>query len=517
MRGTASIVAAIVCAALAIAGAIDEDAKAILKLEEVVSPDSHKLVTSSISSPQPGQVLCSNTCKYSHDQSITRGAVCDDGGPGHASSECPLGTDCEDCGERVVTASTIATHRLLQSSPNPVVNGGVPICTCCAAIYWHEGGRICEVVPLWELSDWTCRECSSPADLPRDQLCGKVIPRGSRPNPILLRFCDTIVPSRAQATYNFLATLTGLGIIVPPHEQHHYYGINAYMQPGNAHQVGWYRDPLCGNADVEASPQPSPYVGVNIGSHHVDGLLVVAYPPISPHPPVPPPGEISSSQPPPSAHRMPPPPVVLLQVRVQMVAAVRVEDLTTAWQSQLKAAMANVAGVEISAVALIVSPSLTPSESTLLFVIDLRDASSSSTVAFTLESQLSSAESASRKFNLPITARPSIATLGPPPPPAPAATSRDNDGDVVIALGVIVAVLGVIVLYMWRRSGGGAVVAQPVTRGYGQRGGDVTISRTNCNSYPVNETLYGYNLDRNSAAQGKNEQPIALPMFFDKL
>ena len=157
MRGTASIVAAIVCAALAIAGAIDEDAKAILKLEEVVSPDSHKLVTSSISSPQPGQVLCSNTCKYSHDQSITRGAVCDDGGPGHASSECPLGTDCEDCGERVVTASTIATHRLLQSSPNPVVNGGVPICTCCAAIYWHEGGRICEVVPLWELSDWTCR------------------------------------------------------------------------------------------------------------------------------------------------------------------------------------------------------------------------------------------------------------------------------------------------------------------------------------------------------------------------
>ena len=120
-------------------------------------------------------------------------AVCDDGGPGHASSVCALGTDCDDCGQRVVIPYAVASHRLLQSSPNPVANGGVPICTCCAAFYWKEGGRVCSVVPLWELSDWTCTACSSLTDLPRDQFCGKVSER-SRASEPASRFVRTSPP-----------------------------------------------------------------------------------------------------------------------------------------------------------------------------------------------------------------------------------------------------------------------------------------------------------------------------------
>ena len=201
-----------------------------------------------------------------------------------------------------------------------------------------------------------------------------------------------------------------------------------------------------------------------------------------------------------------------------MVVTARAEDLTTTRQNQLKAAIANMGGVDISVVTLTISPTVSPSANTLLFVINFQDASSSSAVASTLGSQLSSAESATEIFGLPVGATPTIATVGSPAPPsAPASAPGESNSGVVVALGVILAMFGLVVLCIWRRTGGGVTVAHPVTRGYdvGSKGGDVTISRTNCNSYPVNETPCGYNLDRNSAAQGEADEPGALPMFFE--
>ncbi len=49
--------------------------------------------------PQPpgqdqGMSACADTCRYAND------GVCDDGGTNSQYSECPLGTDCTDCGPR---------------------------------------------------------------------------------------------------------------------------------------------------------------------------------------------------------------------------------------------------------------------------------------------------------------------------------------------------------------------------------------------------------------------------------
>ncbi|MEZ4720388.1 MAG: hypothetical protein R2813_00755 [Flavobacteriales bacterium] len=42
------------------------------------------------------EVKCDNECYFAMD------GQCDDGGPGSSSSYCNFGTDCEDCGKRVV-------------------------------------------------------------------------------------------------------------------------------------------------------------------------------------------------------------------------------------------------------------------------------------------------------------------------------------------------------------------------------------------------------------------------------
>ena len=55
--------------------------------------------------PAPPPGLCKNTCSedtytYSYDSVRGRNGVCEDGGPGSASAECDLGSDCADCGVR---------------------------------------------------------------------------------------------------------------------------------------------------------------------------------------------------------------------------------------------------------------------------------------------------------------------------------------------------------------------------------------------------------------------------------
>ena len=43
---------------------------------------------------KPPACVCNDECRYSRD------GECDDSGPGSDNAQCPLGTDCTDCGER---------------------------------------------------------------------------------------------------------------------------------------------------------------------------------------------------------------------------------------------------------------------------------------------------------------------------------------------------------------------------------------------------------------------------------
>lgn len=177
------------------------------------------------------------------------------------------------------------------------------------------------------------------------------------------------------------------------------------------------------------------------------------------------------------------------------------EELTIARQAVLKAAVANAAGVAVSDVALTVSPSIDGVGKILTFDVIVRQAGEASAVATKLGAVLDSAAAASGVIGISVAATPSISTVlragAPPVAPSPVppglggATSGDNGG-VVVALAVVVGILGLIVLFMWKRTKTSPI---PVTRSYGQRDSEVTISRTNCNSYEVNQTEYGYNLD----------------------
>ena len=57
--------------------------------------------------------VCNDECRYSRD------GECDDSGPGSDNAQCPLGTDCTDCGERReadVGSLSCDDHRLLVRS-----------------------------------------------------------------------------------------------------------------------------------------------------------------------------------------------------------------------------------------------------------------------------------------------------------------------------------------------------------------------------------------------------------------
>jgi len=56
---------------------------------------------------------CGETCNWSSD------GACDDGGPGATYVECPLGTDCQDCGHRLTPPSPPGT---VTASPPPVAS-----------------------------------------------------------------------------------------------------------------------------------------------------------------------------------------------------------------------------------------------------------------------------------------------------------------------------------------------------------------------------------------------------------
>jgi len=180
----------------------------------------------------------------------------------------------------------------------------------------------------------------------------------------------------------------------------------------------------------------------------------------------------------------------------------------------LKAALASEAGVAIAQITLTVSPSEDGKSNPLLFVITVADATTMSSVASRLTASMSSAANASRVFNVVVLSKPSlVAAAGSNDVVTSAQTgvTTESSGGVVIALAAVVAVLGVIFVFVWRRTRGALTTAQPMTRRFESQSSEITISRTACNSYAVNEMPYGYNLDRNSAAKTDDPPP------FDKL
>merc|ERR1719198_2089709 len=79
---------------------LDDDAEE--GFDDVVDDFRLVDVVSSYESTDGGVRLCSNdksVCTWIDD------GACDDGGLGSSYSECDLGTDCNDCGERIVTPS----------------------------------------------------------------------------------------------------------------------------------------------------------------------------------------------------------------------------------------------------------------------------------------------------------------------------------------------------------------------------------------------------------------------------
>ena len=195
--------------------------------------------------------LCTNTCPNANDLLNTGEPKCDDGGPGsnvvfipgigyrHA---CELGTDCTDCGPRVVP---------------------LPECECCAVLYMEGPGAACGPHKMWELQDWTCSECAHPELLPSTELCGKV-------------------------SYNMASRLEAAG--AQPGEIA--YGINWYILMGGGHELptSGYRDPACANPLVVADPSPMPFVGLEGLRHGEEMMFLTAdYPPLPPAPPRSPP------------------------------------------------------------------------------------------------------------------------------------------------------------------------------------------------------------------------------------
>ena len=202
-----------------------------------------------------------------------------------------------------------------------------------------------------------------------------------------------------------------------------------------------------------------------------------------------------------------------------MLATASAAELTLARQAEMKASMATLAGVDGSDVMLSLGLSGDDTKSIVTFHVVVRDVDGADTMADSLSSALFSDAAASAQFGILVVETPIVSVRAAsgeplPPPSAPdmgSGPGAGGDGGAVIALGVAVAILGVIVLVMWQRT---STTAAPVTRSY--ENDDVTVSRTNCNSYSVNDTHYGYNLDRNSAAHGNGSSPAAVATF-DKL
>jgi len=87
----------------------------------------------------PPPVLCTDTCAFSSDDS------CDDGGAGSDFAHCSLGTDCTDCGPRLVDVPSPLSPPLSPSVPPPLAPHN--------AFYLTNTGQSCEELGFIDITD----------------------------------------------------------------------------------------------------------------------------------------------------------------------------------------------------------------------------------------------------------------------------------------------------------------------------------------------------------------------------
>ena len=83
-----------------------------------------------------------------------------------------------DCGERQVSnLRPTAEHRrgrdLSHSAHATFPKPAASSCVCCAVLFHRGPGEDCRAVPMWELNNWVCPDCSPTVQ--SSSLCGRVI------------------------------------------------------------------------------------------------------------------------------------------------------------------------------------------------------------------------------------------------------------------------------------------------------------------------------------------------------
>lgn len=215
-------------------------------------------------------MVCKDTCNRGFAEA--KDGWCDDGGSGSLTGKCELGTDCTDCGTREIP---------------------YPDCEYCTVLYMKGPGQQCGVVQLWDVTYYECKIPGSPptpctGSLTRSDMKGKVL-------------------------YNMAERFQAVGMVVDPAALNRTNGTYEYMVAGNASLYTGpsreYRDPLCNQPYVVASPNPDPFLGLE-GLDHADEIMVlrIAYPPLPPRPPSSPPLPPTAPPPPPPNPAPPDPP-----------------------------------------------------------------------------------------------------------------------------------------------------------------------------------------------------------------
>jgi len=197
---------------------------------------------------------------------------------------------------------------------------------------------------------------------------------------------------------------------------------------------------------------------------------------------------------------------------VSIVASEQAAALAAARRTELREVIASAAGVDPEDVALVVSTD--SGRTTLVFVISVEG--STSEVASTISQRLASVDAASSLLGMDVLSVPSITTpesdlppaLPPPSPYMPRMVSAQDAADsggggAVMALIVVAAVIAAICYLLYKNQGGGSKESRreptgeiTCTRHASEFAGGVGVEP----GYQVDNTAYGYNMDRNSAA-----------------
>lgn len=157
------------------------------------------------------------------------------------SSDCELGSDCWDCGERqVVTPSPKEMGRrrklahvadTMNSAPTSswAVVDVAPTCECCAVLLNKAPGELCHIVPVWELKDWVCPGCTPAVET--SSLCNRVVYN-------VKTAISSTDPYFNPSKWREFSGIPGVG-----YQYKHY--LPGASPLGSGILMGYYRDPAC--------------------------------------------------------------------------------------------------------------------------------------------------------------------------------------------------------------------------------------------------------------------------------